>query len=121
VTVATLFDGFARRAHALGEPRERVVLAHRADDRVAVAVPGDERGLDVGDPDVDVEPALLERLDESAGGVRLLEGGLRLLPDVQCEVGEVAPTALDRVGDAIDYHDGISHTEVKSLPRASVC
>lgn len=60
MTGRTRFDGIAFGDCTLGQPGQRVELAHRPYDRTSLAVGGDEGRLDTADACLHVEAGLLQ-------------------------------------------------------------
>lgn len=73
-------------ARLLGQARQGVILRQKADDRLAAAVGRGEGGGDAADALLHLKALLLQDLDEQGGGLYLLHGQLRVVPDGICHL-----------------------------------
>ena len=73
-------------ARLLGQARQGVIPRQKADDRLAAAVGRGEGGGDAADALLHLKALLLQDLDEQGGGLYLLHGQLRVVPDGICHL-----------------------------------
>ena len=70
-----------RAARRLGQSGQGIILRQEADDRLAAAVGGGKGGGDIADALLHLEALRLQHLHKEGGGLDLLHGQLRVIPN----------------------------------------